>query len=159
MSVTFTTTLGVNAAFLQEIKEENHELRDLLQRTANCFETLGPVTPCVRMLAELLEQLRDQFSLHFALEEAFGYFDDAVSVAPRLSITAERLREEHRVLFVEVCSLAEAAERFVYREPSDRNLERIGHRWATFYHRFLEHESQEAELMLAAFDDDIGVGD
>ncbi len=59
MSVTFTSTLGVNAAFLQEIKEENHELRELLQRTANCFEALGPVTPCVRMLAELLEQLRE----------------------------------------------------------------------------------------------------
>lgn len=159
MSVTFTSTLGVNAAFLQEIKEENHELRELLQSTANCFEALGPATPCVRLLADLLGQLRDQFSLHFALEEAFGYFDDAVSVAPRLSITAERLREEHNTLFVEACSLAEVAECFVYREPSDKSLERIGHRWATFYRRFLDHESEETELVLAAFDDDIGVGD
>ena len=159
MAVISTRTVGVNAAFLQEIKEENRELHDLIGRAVDCFDGLRPRQQCVRVMAKLLEELRDQFSMHFALEEAYGYFADALSVAPPLSDRAEELRNEHSDLFLEICAIAEAAERYLYEHASRRTLERLGRRWTAFHDRFQTHEAREADLMLAAFDDDIGVGD
>ena len=40
--------------------------------------------------------------MHFALEDAYGYFEDAVAEAPRLSDMAEQLHSEHDGLFLEI---------------------------------------------------------
>jgi hypothetical protein len=44
-----------------------------------------------RRLVNLLEALCDQSALHFSLEEAYGYFEDANHVAPQLGEQAETL--------------------------------------------------------------------
>jgi hypothetical protein len=80
---TLTSTVTVNAAFLQEIKEVNHELWQLLADLRHrCQRPMAPGS--CRSLVEKLCQLRDQLALHFALEEAYGYFEDPVDVAPQL---------------------------------------------------------------------------
>ena len=83
-------TLTINAAFLQEIKDDNRELKQLLD---DCAERLahastGHVDP--KRLVGSLARLRDQVALHFALEEAYGYFDDAIDVAPRSAARPKR---------------------------------------------------------------------
>jgi hypothetical protein len=158
MPTTATGTVTINAAFLQEIKDDNQELRQLLQQVARLTSRPGlRVRP--RRVPQLLDDLRDQLAMHFALEEAYGYFEDAVSVAPRLCYQAEQLRNEHTGLFLEICRIAEQGKKLLDGETSANVLEQLESDFAAWRHRFAEHERREINLVLAAFDDDIGVGD
>ena len=116
---TVTKTITINAAFLQEIKEDNQDLRLHLNKTR---QLLGGERSSIqpRELVETLAELRDQFALHFVLEEAYGYFEDAVEGAPWLHRRAEALRAEHRELFLDLCRLEEASERLLYHESPHR---------------------------------------
>src|SRR5687767_2315396 len=101
---TATSTVTVNAAFLQEIKEVNQELWQLLAELHH--RCIRPISPgqC-KTLIDRLSELRDNLALHFALEEAYGYFEDPVHVAPQLSNRVEALRAEHKTLYCEFCRL------------------------------------------------------
>lgn len=159
MTLISTTTVTVNAAFLQEIKEDNRELRQLLEQLRRVF-TLPKPPMRPRQIVALFGQLRDQLAMHFALEEAYGYFEDAVSVAPRLSREANELRNQHGEMFLHICDITEQAERSLYgHEVRAGALRQIGRKYACWYERFQQHESRETNLVLEAFNDDIGVGD
>lgn len=153
-----STTVTVNAAFLQEIKEDNRELRQLLENIRTIFWR-PKLTTRPRHVVELLGQLRDQLAMHFALEEAYGYFDDAVSVAPRLCCEAETLRSQHADMFTGICNIAEEAERLLDNDARNDTFRQIVRRFAGWYDRLQDHERREANLVLDAFNDDIGVGD
>ena len=156
--VTMTGTVTVNAAFLQEIKEVNQDLWTLLKELRHrCQRPIAP-GQC-RMLIDKLCQLRDQLALHFSLEEAYGYFDDPIDVAPQLSRQSEQLRAEHKELYVDLCDLVERAERMFYDEQHAALTLWIGPQFLEFDKRLRHHEEAENELITQAYDDDIGVGD
>ena len=158
-------TVAINAAFLQEIKEDNYELPRHLKRTHAVLRraTSRPVRP--RRVVEMLTDLRDRLAMHFALEEAYGYFDDAVTAAPHLSNMAHHLRQQHTEFFSEICGLVETAERLLYREikPTETGQRRtrtdLYLRFERFHNALREHEMRENEMILQAFDEDLGVGD
>lgn len=152
-------TVTVNAAFLQEIKEDNHELTELLDSAALMFSPARMVRTSPRQFVDVLSRLRDRLATHFALEEAFGYFEDAVDVAPHLTRAADSLRNEHSTLFLELCDLVEEAERLLYRESSSGVARRLANRFHDFHNRLKDHEARENELILDSLDCDIGVGD
>jgi hypothetical protein len=153
-----TATVTINAAFLQEIKDVNQELWMLQSDLRHRFQR--PVAPgqC-RFLLDKLCQLRDQLALHFSLEEAFGYFDDPVDVAPRLGRAADRLRAEHKGLYLDLCDLVERAERMFYDEQYAALALRLGPQFLKFDEELRSHEERENELIVEAYDADIGVGD
>lgn len=156
--VTTTGTITVNAAFLQEIKEVNHELWDLLSQLRHrCQRPIAPGAS--RQLIDKLCQLRDQLALHFSLEEAYGYFEDPIDVAPQLSREAGKLRAEHKELFLDLCDLFERAERMFYDERLAALALWIGPEFLDFDRRLRHHEDRENELIMDAYDGDIGVGD
>ena len=158
--LTATRTVTINAAFLQEIKQDNIELRQLVASLAGLLIQPRPQRmQNWRQVAEDLGRLRDQLAMHFALEEAFGYFEDAVDVAPRLSTRAETLRAEHDRFFLHVCDLVELAERLLYHEQPPRQMAAVMQGFQQFHADFSRHEAQERELIMEAFDEDIGVGD
>jgi len=152
-------TVSINPAFLQEIKDDHHELRQLMHHTCAMLGPSGASEIEYPRLVELLGKLRDQLAMHFSLEEAYGYFDDAISVAPHLSRRAECLRSQHFGLFGEACRLAEAAEQLSRHEKPATALDRLAEDYRRFSTRFHDHESQECDLILEAFNDDIGTGD
>jgi len=156
--ITTTGTITVNAAFLQEIKEVNHELWDLLAFLRNRCQR--PIAPgACRQLIDKLCQLRDQLALHFSLEEAYGYFEDPIDVAPQLGRAAERLRAEHKQLYLDLCDLVERAERMFYDEQHAALALWLGPEFLDFDCRLRSHEERENELIMDAYDGDIGVGD
>jgi hypothetical protein len=156
--ITLTGTITVNAAFLQEIKEVNHELWDLLKHLRHrCQRPIAP-GQC-RQLIDKLGQFRDQLALHFSLEEAYGYFEDPVEVAPQLCRQAERLRAEHKELYLDLCDLIERAERMFYDEQHAALALWIGPEFLEFDQRIRSHEERENELIMDAYEGDIGVGD
>jgi hypothetical protein len=156
--VTSTGTVTVNAAFLQEIKEVNQELWTLLADLRHrCQRPIAP-GQC-RQLIDKLCQLRDQLALHFSLEEAYGYFDDPVDVAPQLGRLAEHLRAEHKDLYLDFCEIVERGERMFYDEQHAALALWIGPEFLGLDRRLRHHEECENELIMDAYDGDIGVGD
>ena len=156
--LTTTGTVTVNAAFLEEIKEVNQELWQLLTDLRHrCQRPIAPAH--CRLLIDKLCQLRDQLALHFSLEEAYGYFDDPIDVAPQLSHQAEQLRGEHKELYLEFCDLADHGERMFYEERHAALALWIGPQFLELDQRLREHERRENELIYEAYDADIGVGD
>ena len=110
MSLTRTSTrrLTVNAAFLKDIKDDNRDLKILLDRLRPLAQHTQTACNHWVELIDLMGQLRDQLALHFSLEEAYGYFDEAIVTAPELSTTAECLRSEHSKLFARIRDLADS---------------------------------------------------
>jgi hypothetical protein len=155
---TLTGTVTVNAAFMQEIKEVNQELWSLLTELRHrCQRPLAPAQ--CRLLIDKLCRLRDQLALHFALEEAYGYFEDPVYVAPRLARQAEQLRDEHKQLYLDLCQLVDRAERMFYDGEHAELMLWIGPEFLEFDGRLRVHEARENELICEAYDGDIGGGD
>lgn len=152
-------TVVINPAFLQEIKDDHHELRQLMHHTCAMLERSGQAEIEYPRVVEMFGKLRDQLAMHFSLEEAYGYFDDAISVAPHLSRRAEDLRSQHSGLFSDACRLAESAERLSRHENADAALACLTGEYCRFSAQFHDHESQECDLILEAFNDDIGTGD
>ena len=71
-----THTVSINPAFLQEIKDDHHELRQLMHHTAAMLDRPEWMKVEHARLSELFVKLRDQMAMHFSLEEAYGYFED-----------------------------------------------------------------------------------
>jgi hypothetical protein len=150
-----TRTVTVNAAFLQEIKEVNEELWQLLDELRHCVRR--PIGPghC-RLLVERLATLRDQVALHFALEEAYGYFEDPAYVQPNLGEAAEKLRREHQSLYVWLTNLVERAEQMSYDVQLAELSAWIGPQFEKFDAALRDHESRENDLIMDALEMDIG---
>jgi hypothetical protein len=152
-------TVSINAAFLQEIKDDHHELRQLLHHTAAMLARPGWMRIELDRLVELFGKLRDQLAMHFSLEEAFGYFEDAVIAAPHLSRRAELLRSQHHELYCELCQMAERAEAILYHEAAQPAMGRLAADFRRFTERLHQHELHERDLILESVHDDIGAGD
>jgi hypothetical protein len=150
---------------LREIKEDNRELRQLMSQAKEGFEVWAnrPQRPLdaatLKRADDLLSALRDRLALHFSLEESFGYFENAIEAAPRMSDAAAALRAEHGDLFRQIGEVVEKVERLLYHESSAGGFDHLHAAWRSFVAKFERHEEREMELILAVFDEDLGVGD
>lgn len=153
-----THTISINPAFLQEIKDDHHELRQLMHHTAAMLNRPTWMQVEHDRLVELITKLRDQLAMHFSLEEAYGYFEDAISSAPHLSKRAEHLRSQHFEIYSDFCRLVERAEQFLYHEAAPDTLADVAQGYRQFLAAFQDHERLESELILEASHDDIGAG-
>lgn len=157
---TATRSLDVNVAFLREIKDDNRELQGLLVALRVLTTYPDAVREPPRRLVALLAQLRDQLAFHFALEEAYGYFEDAIDAAPWLSRRAERLRAQHVSLFESIRDLADQADRWQVGDGFLRRFPFLAESFRQFDATFTQHERAENALIHeSSIEADIGVGD
>ena len=157
-----TSTVTVNAAFLQEIKEVDQELWELLRDARSLCSHPETIRRHIKETVAMLTRLQDQLALHFSLEEYYGYFDDPVTVAPQLSQKANALWAEHRTLYLDIVAIVDRAEHLLYHRYHrhlDGLVRHIALRFNGFYDQLKAHEHAEHQLIFAAFDDDLGVGD
>jgi hypothetical protein len=154
-----TRTVSINPAFLQEINEDHHELRQLMHHAAAMLHRPGWMRIEYDRLYGLFEKLRDQLAMHFALEEAYGYFEDSIREAPHFSRRAEQLRSEHVPLFADLCQLTDRAEQLLYHEAASKAIASLARDFARFSARFHEHELRECYLILEALNEELGAGD
>ena len=97
---------------------------------------------------------------YFALEEFYGYFQNAEIVNPSVSRAADLLRNEHEVLFLELNDLIDSVEQIVYHESApELTFDRVAENVESFLDSLQEHENQEMELVMRLFNEEIGVGD
>jgi hypothetical protein len=154
-----TKTITINASFLAEIKEVHEELWRTLQQLRDMCARPTSLGDDATGFVELLVRLRDQLAMHFSLEEAYGYFEDPVDVAPWLDKYAHELRAEHENLYQEIVALVERAEDSLFHNRRDELSNGIPLAFGVFDDQFSRHEQRETDLIFAAFHDDIGVGD
>ena len=149
-----TRCQAVNAAFLQEIKDDNRFLDELLFATRDALVRLEPERLNLITVVELLRRLCDRVAMHFTLEEAFGYVDGAASFPKDLSLRADMLRHQHETLYLELCEVVEVAERLLYAESSlsrARQMQKLSTAFSHFYRRLLQHDVAEDDLIMDAF--------
>lgn len=144
-------SVAVNAAFLQEIKDDNLELPRLLGELRVALAGSGSIRGQWRRFVALLGDLRDGLAVYFALEETYGYFENPVCVASRLSRNAQALRTQHARLYSEICAVFEQAEQRVYREAHAAAPRRIVQRFIAFCDHLRMHETREEDLILRTF--------
>lgn len=154
MSETSVKQLAINPAFFQDIKEDREELHFIEQRIKYLISAPELFAGSQPEFRELTEIFRDQLAFHFALEEAYGYFEEAIEVAPRLHKQALQLREQHSELYEMSQELADAAA----REPP-LETEALADRARTMMTRLDAHESAELSLIQGALNVDEGGGD
>lgn len=156
-----TSRVTLNPAFLLEIKEDHRNFYRLLAAARHHLGRWGSYwrdrTP--RAMVDLLERVRDRLAMHFALEEAYGYFEDPAWTEPQISIAAQRLRDEHRLLYGELHLLTERATKVLYREAPALRIPGICADFERFCQHFEDHELRESDLMVRALYEDVGVGD
>lgn len=154
-----TRTVTINAAFLQEIKEVNDELWSLLSKVRHACSRPIALSGNCRYFVNMLLELRDQLALHFALEEAYGYFEDPVDVSPHMAREAERLRDEHRRLYSHLSDIVERAETMLDEGHQAVLATSIPGQFILFDAALQNHEQRENALLMAMMDEDIGGGD
>ena len=149
MATTDTKTRGltINAAFLKDIKDDNRDLKLLLDTILPLAQHQQTAANHWPELIGLFADLRDQLALHFSLEEAYGYFDDAVGSAPQLSSSAEQLRSQHSPLFERMRDLADTA--LEISADSEEKVSGLLSEFDRFRQSFEEHEEAELKLILA----------
>jgi len=154
-----TSTVTVNAAFLKEIKDVNQDLWQIVAELREVTSNPYWVRSRRYQFVGMLEDLRDHLALHFALEEAYGYFDEPLEVDPRLSSRAKELRSQHRELYLLSCDLIDHAMELHDGDNLRGLARRLVAEFADFDAQLNRHEQGENELIQQEWDDDIGVGD
>ena len=149
--------LAVNAAFLKDIKDDSQDLKMLLDQITPLTRHQQTAVNHWPKLIVLMSDLRDQLALHFSLEEAYGYFDEAVVSLPQLSVNAEVLRSEHPFLFAAIRDLADEVSEVCSDRPEQVN--RFIEHFDAFRRMFEKHEENELELILESLDADLATGD
>ena len=144
---TATKTVTINAAFLQEIKQDNERLYDLLHEIWMLCSVEHAQSAEPERFSELLADLRDQLALHFTLEEVLGYFNDPADVEPDVCQRAEWLRSQHVNLYRDAVSLADDATALVYPGTEAFTFASLLDRVRRFHAAIQLHESRESDLI------------
>jgi hypothetical protein len=151
----------LNAAFLLEIKEDNARLLKLRNLLENVLADARFRRRQGRRFIRLLDELRDQLAMHFALEEAYGYLDHAVVEDPNLSNRAADLRSQHRGFYCYLSEIVQHCQDAIrchgascFAVPPE-----TAKRFQEFNNQLQEHEEQEKALIHEALCVDTGVGD
>ena len=151
---TIVQTVTLVPAFMQEIKEDDDRLKRLLEEFRQLVSRSSLTHQEKLCLASMVSDVRDRVAFHFGLEEAYGYFEDPVAVAPRLSERVEEIRTQHGELLEDICKIAEFFEDYEPNLPEDFST--VQEMCRTFLKCFDEHEAAESALIVQAFNEDIG---
>lgn len=141
-----------------ELRHVSDSLWATLRRVRLFCSRTESVTMHGRSVLDMLRDVQDQLALYFSLEERLsGQEEDAAFPAVRLGVSP--LQSEHAALFADLRDLLDHAEKLFYSQRLTRFASYLRLRFAAFNDQLRAHEQREAELMMEAFDRDIGAGD
>ncbi len=147
-----STTLVVNPAFLQEIKESNPDLERILLNLRRLLVGSGRDREVCNKLTRCLDDLREQLSLQFSLEESYGYLAVGTSEHGPLSDVASHAQSQHGMLYMQLSDLAEQAEELQYRGVESEQLDALLEGTRAFDANLRDHEREELELIRQAYE-------
>ena len=133
------------AQFLQQ----HRALKEVLARI-ECV--LAEQSASIGEAADLLGRLGDQLVTHFAMEEADGYFAEALMHAPQLVARANDLLAQHPKMTHLARDLAGA-------EPGEAWWQETRERFQAFLRELTRHERGEDQLLQEAYVRDLAAHD
>ena len=149
--------MTINVAFMDEIKSD-FDFRSTLTRTYHLVNQTPDPPP--QSVVRWLIELRDQLETYFALEEFYGYFQQAEIENPVVDRKAKAKTSEHESLYLDLNQVVELAEQIVYHECDDEvNLALVRVALDGFCAGLAKHEEEEMELVMQLCNQEIGVGD
>lgn len=151
-TATSTKVLVVNSAFMQEIKDGNPQLANAMQHLHHICSSNENISQISCQLTKVLNTLRVELALQFALEESYGYVEVRESHLHDLSEAAQNTRSDHNVLYVAITELAEAAEELQYRGVESNQLRALIDETCKFLRQLQHHEQAENDLIDQSFD-------
>ncbi len=151
-TATSTKVLVVNSAFMQEIKDGNPHLANAMQRLHHICSSNENISQISCQLTKVLNTLRVELALQFALEESYGYAEVPESHLCDLNEAAQSTRSEHNVLYGAITELAEAAEELQYRGVESEQLRGLMNDTSQFLRQLRHHEQAENDLIDQSFD-------
>ena len=110
----------------------------------------------VPRVAHLMGELRDRVADRFEEEVDNGMFRNLTALAPRFQHEISSLRDEHEQLLAEIAAICQRTET---DSLSAADWEELELRLHEFSSHFTRHETREQDLILGAYDDDLGSGD
>ena len=120
-------------------------LTEILAEQLREFLRLQKLDP--KFAVDQLVALQDVLETHFALEEFYGYFQNALVTNPALSPRAEAIRDEHQDLFLQLNQIVELAEQILYREcSSEITTDSVVKEFESFQSALERHEQAENEV-------------
>jgi hemerythrin len=142
-------TIETHRAFISAFGAEHHELQRLVHALGEAVrEKVSWNREAAIEVTDLLAELRCHLEHHFAQEEAGGYLEEALTLAPRFSAEAAELLRQHPQMLDKTVSVCKAADRAV-NEPAV---------WAPLKRELTElikalvaHESAENQIVQRAF--------
>ncbi len=150
-TATSTKLLAVNSAFMQEIKDGNPSLTNAMQQMHQVCSSKENSLQVSRQLTKVLNALRVELALQFALEESYGYVEVSESLLQDLSEAAQSTKAEHNALYGAITELAEAAEELQYRGVEMEQLTVLIGDTSQFSQRLRDHEQAENDLIDQSF--------
>ena len=151
-TATSTRTLVVNSAFMQEIKDGNPNLENAIQNLQHVCKSTENISQISRHLTRVLNTLRTELALQFALEESYGYVEVNETQLHDLSKTTQATRAQHNSLYGAITELAEAAEELQYRGVEPEQLQALMDDTRKFSRQLYRHEQAENDLIDQSFD-------
>ncbi len=137
----------------ERTKQEHDALREQLRQIHEVLA--GPVIMAEETL-KLLRELQVELVDHFVTEEEEGFFDEVITLAPRLQNRANQLCVEHEQMLYQVAELCRFAAAGSESMPWWQEL---GSRCHEFSKQLMHHESEENKLLQQSHQEDIGPSD
>lgn len=152
LMTTTTKTVGINGAFLQEIKDSHPDLAHAVHAVRATCHAVQPPADMAKQLVRMLDDLRDCLAFQFALEETYGYVEGVIVCQVHDADAVARARDQHCTLYLEISELCEQAEELQYRGFAAEHVVELIEATLRFDERFVAHERLEAELVTQAYE-------
>lgn len=149
--ITQKSNITINAAFLQEIKDNNLQLDEVLELLNTLCSMDGKTFLEPRQFRDLIHELRDLLAMHFSLEDAFGYFIGPSFIIPVLNKEAARLKSQHEELYIEINAIVELTDTLFASGHTEIITTNLIQRFNRFHEDLRKHESEEYDLILIAY--------
>jgi len=146
---TLQTQLDIN----ERIRHEHEHLRDVL---GVVNRILAAHQSSVDDVVEQFMALREELEMHFHSEEAEGFFEQVIDLAPQLMRHTTKLCQDHVRMLSEIGELVMQAS---HGDGSDDWWNVMEATFRDFSRALIQHEHRENELLQQAFDEDIGLHD
>lgn len=145
--------------YIRQVEHEHRELESLLRRLDDALlqgASEGWNLRATERALELLIALQDHLKYHFAQEEAGGYLEEALSVAPRFSHQADQLLRQHPMLAAMIADAIDEARRHLDDPPHWLMIEAA---ITEMLKKLKAHEAGENRILEEAFNTDLGLAD
>lgn len=151
MATVFTksnTTTRVNAAFLQEVKDNNVQLWSTLLELRNVEALCVDPIAASAQFVTLIGRLRELLALQFSLEDTYGYIEAAPThFQLPAAVDAAAAKSQHCELYLQIHELCEQAEEAQYRGTISRDLDVFFNLFELLDESLQAHEDAEAALI------------